>query len=86
MSINLMENIIKTPTYSEAINRSETPVATRSQPPSGVSEDVRRPILPQDAVETITLSRPSQKTQQQDFLHASPVIINHGRVTLNLYG
>ena len=76
--INLMETIIKKPTYSEAVNRSETSVATRSQPTSGVSKDVRRQNSPQDAVETNILSIPAQKTQQQEIPQPIPVIINHG--------
>ena len=48
-----METMIKKPTYSEA---------ARSQPTSGVSKDVRRPNLPQDAVETNILSRPTRVT------------------------
>ena len=53
-------------------------MATRSQPTSGVSKDVRRPNSPQDAVETYILSIPAQKTQQQEIPQPIPVIINHG--------
>ena len=76
--INLMETMIKKPTYSEAVNRSETSVGTRSQPTSGVSKGVRRPNSSQDAEETNSLSIPAQKTQRQEMPQPIPVIINHG--------
>ena len=75
--IILMETMIKKPTYLEAVNRSETSVATRSQPTTGESKDVRRPNSPQNAVETNILSIPAQKTQQQEIPQPIPVIINH---------
>ena len=58
--INLMETMIIKTTYSEAVNRSETSVVTRSQPTSGVSKDIRRLNSPPNAEHTELKMKTSQ--------------------------
>ena len=57
-----METMIKKPTCSDA---------TWSQPTSGISKNVRRPNLPQNAVETNILSRTTRVTS------TTSALINH---------
>ena len=77
--ISLMQTMIPTPTYSEAVNRKQNSTATtQSQSPLILSEETRMPNFPQDATHTNNRSSSIQEIPPQETPKAIPVIISQG--------
>ena len=72
--ISLMQTMSPTPTYSEAVNRSNSTVTTQSQLPLISSEEK----FPQDAIHTNNRSSFMREIPPQETPQAIPVIIRHG--------
>ena len=76
--ISLMQTMIPTPTYSEAVNRKNYTATTQSQSPLILSEETRMPNFPKDATHTNNRSSSIQKIPPQETPKAIPVIISQG--------